>query len=113
MRYLKYAIGEIVLVVIGILIALGINSWNQDRLNNHREQIYLKNLKEELVNNIKNLQRIDQQKRFATTQNSGELSTEMSTVESEQIAAEENQSTSTPITMPQSNVRIVMGVDVD
>ena len=30
--YLKYAIGEIALVVIGILIALGINNWNQ-RIN--------------------------------------------------------------------------------
>jgi hypothetical protein len=30
-RYLKYAIGEIVLVVIGILIALQINNWNEDR----------------------------------------------------------------------------------
>ena len=32
-KYLSYAIGEIVLVVIGILIALQINNWNQDRLN--------------------------------------------------------------------------------
>ena len=30
-RYFKYAIGEIVLVVIGILIALQINNWNEDR----------------------------------------------------------------------------------
>jgi len=30
-KYLKYAIGEIVLVVIGILIALSINNWNEDR----------------------------------------------------------------------------------
>jgi len=30
-RYLKYAIGEIVLVVIGILIALQINNWNENR----------------------------------------------------------------------------------
>jgi len=30
-NYLKYAIGEIVLVVIGILIALSINNWNEDR----------------------------------------------------------------------------------
>ncbi|MFC0603625.1 DUF6090 family protein [Winogradskyella pulchriflava] len=30
-RYLKYAIGEIILVVIGILIALQINNWNEDR----------------------------------------------------------------------------------
>jgi len=32
-KYLKYAIGEIMLVVIGILIALSINNWNQNRLN--------------------------------------------------------------------------------
>jgi hypothetical protein len=30
-RYLKYAIGEIILVVIGILIALQINNWNETR----------------------------------------------------------------------------------
>jgi len=30
-KYLKYAIGEIVLVVIGILIALQINNWNENR----------------------------------------------------------------------------------
>ena len=30
-KYLKYAIGEIVLVVIGILIALQINNWNEQR----------------------------------------------------------------------------------
>jgi len=30
-NYLKYAIGEIVLVVIGILIALSINNWNESR----------------------------------------------------------------------------------
>ena len=32
-RYFKYAIGEIVLVVIGILIALQINNWNEVRKN--------------------------------------------------------------------------------
>jgi len=30
-KYLKYAIGEIILVVIGILIALSINNWNENR----------------------------------------------------------------------------------
>jgi len=30
-RYLVYALGEIILVVIGILIALQINNWNEDR----------------------------------------------------------------------------------
>jgi hypothetical protein len=36
-KYLKYAIGEIVLVVIGILIALSINNWNQVRLERMEE----------------------------------------------------------------------------
>lgn len=31
MKYLRYAIGEIALVVIGILIALQINTWNDER----------------------------------------------------------------------------------
>ena len=60
-KYLRYAIGEIILVVIGILIALGINSWNQDRLSNQQQNVYLNNFKEELTSNIKLLQRIDEQ----------------------------------------------------
>ena len=47
-RYLKYAIGEIVLVVIGILIALQINNWNQKRLNNNVETQYVQRLLEDL-----------------------------------------------------------------
>ena len=46
-QYLKYAIGEIILVVIGILIALQINNWNQNRIQDQNEQIYLLGLKEE------------------------------------------------------------------
>ena len=60
-KYFKYAIGEIILVVIGILIALGINSWNQDRLSNQQQKVYLNNFKDELLSNIKLLQRIDKQ----------------------------------------------------
>lgn len=36
-KYIKYAIGEIVLVVIGILIALSINNWNEQRKRNAQE----------------------------------------------------------------------------
>ena len=43
-KYLLYAIGEIVLVVIGILIALGINNWNQKRIEIEKETIAFNNL---------------------------------------------------------------------
>ena len=47
-KYLLYAIGEIVLVVIGILIALQINNWNIERLNKKEERQYYKNIKRQL-----------------------------------------------------------------
>ena len=47
-KYLKYAIGEIVLVVIGILIALNINNWNQEKTNRNQELNYYKNIKIQL-----------------------------------------------------------------
>lgn len=50
-KYLLYALGEIVLVVIGILIALSINNWNSDRLARNEEQVILKQLKAELALN--------------------------------------------------------------
>jgi Family of unknown function (DUF6090) len=51
-KYLKYAIGEIVLVVIGILIALSINNWNENRLENKRADAFVKKLKVQIENNI-------------------------------------------------------------
>lgn len=48
-KYLKYAIGEIVLVVIGILIALQINTWNNQIESNKRIKLVLKTIKEDLV----------------------------------------------------------------
>ena len=50
-KYLKYAVGEIVLVVIGILIALQINNWNENRKNSEKEIAILENLKTEFVTN--------------------------------------------------------------
>lgn len=48
-NYLKYAIGEIVLVVIGILIALQINTWNENRKLNVTTIEYVENLKSDIV----------------------------------------------------------------
>ena len=46
-KYFKYAIGEIVLVVIGILIALQINNFNEQRKDRIKEQVILNQLKED------------------------------------------------------------------
>ena len=52
---MRYAIGEIVLVVLGILIALSINSWNEQRIENKQEVELLRGLKEEFQYNAEQL----------------------------------------------------------
>ena len=54
-KYFKYAIGEIVLVVIGILIALSINNWNEDRKQHNQETAILTQLRTEFKSNLKQL----------------------------------------------------------
>ena len=56
-KYLLYAIGEIILVVIGILIALQINNWNEDKNEREFEKRMLKELKVALDNDIKTIER--------------------------------------------------------
>ncbi len=55
-RYLLYALGEIFLVVIGILIALQINNWNDWRKDRAKERILLRDMAENLDLNVQNLQ---------------------------------------------------------
>jgi len=62
--YLRYAIGEILLVVIGILIALQVNNWNVQRKQRARELHYLSNLKNDLNLNIAEI------KKYIVTRNS-------------------------------------------
>lgn len=52
--YLLYATGEIVLLVIGILIALQINNWNEDRLSAQQEIVILREIHQDLVGDIEN-----------------------------------------------------------
>ncbi|WP_191858241.1 DUF6090 family protein [Hanstruepera ponticola] len=54
-KYFKYAIGEILLVVIGILIALQINNWNDERKNRAYERKILTLINENLKNDSINL----------------------------------------------------------
>ena len=51
-RYFKYAIGEIILVVIGILIALQINNWNENRLHQKEEKVLLLSVKKDFLSAI-------------------------------------------------------------
>jgi hypothetical protein len=51
-KYFKYAIGEIILVVIGILIALSINNWNELKKQRIEAQTFIKRLSEEVGQNI-------------------------------------------------------------
>lgn len=48
-KYLLYALGEIILVVIGILIALSINNWNKERQTQKELAQYLNTIKSNLV----------------------------------------------------------------
>ena len=50
--YLLYALGEIILVVIGILIALQINNWNEERKTRKEEQQLLVSISEEFQANL-------------------------------------------------------------
>lgn len=54
-KYLKYAIGEIVLVMVGILLALQINNWNEMQKSNKKEEANLKSLKSEMMTSLKEL----------------------------------------------------------
>ncbi|MGB5393132.1 MAG: DUF6090 family protein [Lutimonas sp.] len=56
-RYLKYAIGEIILVVIGILIALSINNWNESRKDKILEMKILNEIHMNLKSTISSLNR--------------------------------------------------------
>ena len=57
-KYFKYAIGEIVLVVIGILIALQINNWNEARKSKAFEMEILTQVQANLIKDKKTLQEI-------------------------------------------------------
>ena len=71
-KYLLYAIGEIILVVIGILIALQINNWNEDRKAKNEEQRIIADLHTEFQNNYEAL-RIDIERLQRVVDSSREL----------------------------------------
>jgi len=55
-KYLLYAIGEIALVMVGILLALQVNNWNEQKKERQIEQKLLQALKEEINSNINQIE---------------------------------------------------------
>ena len=67
-KYIKYALGEIILVVIGILIALSINNWNESRKSAQFEQDVLVDLKDEFEKNKEKLEFIENRTEASLTE---------------------------------------------
>jgi hypothetical protein len=55
-KYLLYAIGEIALVMIGILLALQVNNYNEQRKDRAKEQVILQNLREDYQADLRQLE---------------------------------------------------------
>lgn len=55
-RYFLYAAGEILLVVLGILIALQINTWNNKRLEREAAIDFYKNIRQQLISDLGNIE---------------------------------------------------------
>ena len=53
-----YALGEIILVMIGILLALQVNTWNTAKNNREKEQLYLQSFYNDIQTNLNQLDRV-------------------------------------------------------
>lgn len=67
LKYSRYAIGEIVLVVIGILIALQINNWNEQHKSDAKIDVLFEKVLIELVANINETQKVFQNSKYLDT----------------------------------------------
>ncbi|MCK0178872.1 DUF6090 family protein [Flavobacteriaceae bacterium S0862] len=69
-KYFKYAIGEIALVMVGILLALQVNNWNEGRKAKEHQLIFILSVKEDLTTDRQNLLNIIniQNERYNNTQ---------------------------------------------
>ena len=90
-KYLMYAIGEIILVVIGILIALQVNTWNENRKINKQELQLLESLQKEFTFNKNELDRsieksqLIQNRCEAILENTGNREIKLSKIESDSL----------------------------
>ena len=66
--YLRYAIGEVVLIVLGIVLALQLNDWNDERLRQQQVRAYAQALAADLAEDLKMLVPVDGQIRVIMRQ---------------------------------------------
>ena len=74
-KYFKYAVGEIILVVIGILIALQINNWNEDNKSKEKEHLALAEIVSDLEYSINDLNKIKSEGKYSTLKSIDALKT--------------------------------------
>ena len=55
-RYLLYAVGEVLLIVVGVIIALQLNNWNEDRINKTLEQNYVERIISDLNHDLEDIE---------------------------------------------------------
>lgn len=68
MKFIRYALGEILLVVVGILIALQINNWNEARIEQNEIREYALNLSDAIDRDLEMLDPVDMQIRSSIRQ---------------------------------------------
>lgn len=68
-KYLKYALGEIILVMLGILLALQVNNRNENRKDREKEKVILSELNKDFEQNLQRFKEIKQMQ--FNTYNSG------------------------------------------
>jgi len=56
LKYARYALGEVLLVVVGILIALQINNWNEERQSIIKEKSYVRSIYKDLKTDLRNIE---------------------------------------------------------
>lgn len=67
-KYMLYAIGETLIVVLGILFALQINNWNTTRINRQQELKVYQNIKQQVVDDLNELSEVINFNNHFTTQ---------------------------------------------
>jgi hypothetical protein len=55
-QYFIYSIGEVIIVIIGILIAIQINSWNNDRIQAKKEVAYIEEIRKSLISDLERIE---------------------------------------------------------